>query len=53
MNPYEMRRRSPNGPRRRHNAHSSSAPYEKNRLTRSREYSAVSSMSPKAMTSPA
>jgi hypothetical protein len=53
MNPYEMRRRGPNGPRRRRNAHSSSAPYEKNLLTRSREYSAVSSMSPKAMTSPA
>lgn len=53
MNPYEKRRRGPNGPWRRHNAHSPKAPYEKNLLTRSREYSAVSSMSPKAMTSPA
>lgn len=51
--PSKKRRRSPNGPRRRRGAHSPNAPYEKNLLTRSREYSAVSSMSPKAMTSPA
>lgn len=42
--------RTPAPPQR---AFSQRVPYEKNLLTRSREYSAVSSMSPKAMTSPA
>ncbi len=50
--PSKKRRRDPTGPGAA-TAHIPLAPYAKNLRTRSREYSAVSSMSPKAMTSPA